>query len=249
MRYVAVGDSFTEGVGDVLPDGSLRGWADLVATGLAGATGRVVHYANLAVRGRLLAPIVDEQVDAALTLDPPPTLMTFNGGGNDLMRPRPDLQRMVALTAQVVRRCRDAGVHLVLLAGPNPSGQLPLGRVMDRRGGALTGAVAALAAREGVTYVDVFDDLEVRRPCYWSADRLHLNADGHRRVAGLVLAALGHTGQAHVVDPAPPARRRPAEELRYYRQHVLPWVGRRVTGRSSGDGLIGKYRDWVPVTP
>ena len=87
MRYVAIGDSFTEGLGDELPDGSVRGWADRVAAGLAVASGAPVEYANLAIRGRLLEPIVTEQLDAALSLTPPPTLMTLNGGGNDMMRP------------------------------------------------------------------------------------------------------------------------------------------------------------------
>ena len=80
MRYVAVGDSFTEGLGDDLPDGSVRGWADLVAAGLADAEPGQVQYANLAIRGRLLDPIVNEQLEAALALSPAPTLVTLNGG-------------------------------------------------------------------------------------------------------------------------------------------------------------------------
>ena len=79
IRYIAIGDSFTEGVGDEQPDGSVRGWADLVAQGLANATGQPVQYANLAIRGRLLAPIIEEQLEPALALRP--TLITFNGGG------------------------------------------------------------------------------------------------------------------------------------------------------------------------
>lgn len=109
VRYVAIGDSFTEGVGDE-PDGvNPRGWADLVAAGLAVEHGDV-EYANLAIRGRLLEPIATEQVDAALSMDPLPTLMTFNGGGNDMLRPGSDLPALIALTRTAVRRCRDAGV-------------------------------------------------------------------------------------------------------------------------------------------
>ena len=59
-RFVALGDSFTEGLMDeVGPDGRHRGWADRVAEALAarasaeGADG--IEYANLAVRGRLVA--------------------------------------------------------------------------------------------------------------------------------------------------------------------------------------------------
>jgi lysophospholipase L1-like esterase len=247
LRYAALGDSFTEGVGDELPDGSPRGWADLVAAGLAAARGETVHYANLAVRGRLLEPIATTQLDAALALSPPPTLITFNGGGNDMMRPGIDPARLVALTERAVRRCLDAGVRLVLLSGADPSGRLPLGRVVHRRGAQLTAAIAELARRHDLLFVDMFNDAEIRRPAYWSPDRLHLNAAGHRRVASVVLTALGHPVPPHAVEPGPRATRGLLAEARYYREHVLPWVNRRLRGISSGDDEPGKHRDWTPV--
>ncbi len=247
MRYVAIGDSFTEGVGDERPDGTPRGWADLVAEGLAVALDETVHYANLAVRGRLLEPIATTQLDAALALSPAPTLLTLNGGGNDMMRPGVDLPRLVELTERAVRRCTSAGVRVVLLSGANPAQRLPFGRTIHRRGEVLTAAIAKLAARHDITFVDAFNDIEVRRAEYWSPDRLHLNAAGHRRVASLVLNALGHTTEAHAVDPSPAARRSLLAETRYYREHVLPWVHRRIRGISSGDDAAGKHPDWVPV--
>ena len=62
MRFVAIGDSFTEGVGDELPDGRVRGWADIAAQGWADAAGEPIEYANLAIRGKLIEPIVAEQL-------------------------------------------------------------------------------------------------------------------------------------------------------------------------------------------
>lgn len=247
LRYVAIGDSFTEGVGDDLPDGRSRGWADLVASGLASATGETVHYANLAVRGRLLEPIATTQLEAALALSPAPTLLSFNGGGNDMMRPGVDVARLVRLTEHVIRRCAETGVRLVLLSGADPSARLPLGRVIHRRGIELTVAVAELAARHDLVFVDMFNDQEIRRPGYWSPDRLHLGGDGHRRVASRVLAALGHPVTAHAVAPEPNSRRSVLAEARYYREHVLPWLHRRVRGRSSGDDRAGKHPTWVPI--
>ena len=247
MRYVAVGDSFTEGMGDELPDGTVRGWADMVAAGLAAASDEPVHYANLAVRGRLLEPIVAQQVPTALAMSPRPTLMTFNGGGNDLLRPSVDPERLLALTERTVQRVLDAGVELVLLSGADPSARLPFGRAMHRKAAALTDGLLGLAARHGVLMVNAFGDAELRRAAYWSADRLHLGPAGHRRVAGLVLSALGHEVAAEAVDPGPDAPRRLPAEVRYYREHVLPWIGRRLRGRSSGDERRGKHPDWVPV--
>jgi lysophospholipase L1-like esterase len=246
VRYVAIGDSFTEGLGDTLPDGTERGWADLVAAGLAEACGGI-EYANLAIRGRLLEPIVTEQLDTALALSPAPTLLSLNGGGNDMMRAGGDVRRLVDLTDTALRRCTDAGVKVILLSGADPSDRLPFGSVVRRRAEQLTEAVAAFADRYDIVFVDCFHDLEIRRAGYWSADRLHLNASGHRRVAGLVLTALGHATEAHAIDPGPAPGRGLLAEARYYREHVLPWVSRRLHGRSSGDERTGKYVDWTPI--
>jgi lysophospholipase L1-like esterase len=247
VRYVAIGDSFTEGVGDELPDGSVRGWADLVAAGLAAAQGGVVKYANLAVRGRLLEPIVTGQLEAALALRPAPTLITLNGGGNDMLRSGGDAARLVHLTARAVRRCVQAGTRLVLLSGADPSDRLPFGRTIRRRGEQLTEHVAELAAANDLVFVDVFHDTEIRHPVYWSPDRLHLNAAGHHRVAGLVLAALGNEAAAQPARTELPEPRRLLAEAQYYWEHVLPWIHRRLRGRSSGDDRTGKHPDWTVV--
>jgi lysophospholipase L1-like esterase len=247
VRYAAIGDSFTEGVGDDLPDGAVRGWADRVAAGLVATRGGDVQYANLAVRGRLLAPIVTDQLEAALSLTPAPTLITLNGGGNDMLRPGVDVSRLVALTEQAVHRCAAAGVRLVLLSGADPSDRLPFGRRIHRRAAALTAGVAGLAAAHDVEFVDVFHDTEIRRPEYWSADRLHLNSAGHQRVAELVLAALGEGAEAMAASTGSPAARRLLAEARYYGEHVLPWIHRRLRGRSSGDDRAAKHLSWIPV--
>ncbi|CAA9293270.1 MAG: lipolytic enzyme, G-D-S-L family [uncultured Actinomycetospora sp.] len=252
MHFAAIGDSFTEGVGDERADGSVRGWADHVAVGLAEAAGGPISYANLAVRGRLLGEIVTDQLDAALALRPAPTVLTLNGGGNDMLRPRTDLAHLADLTAGVVARCAAAGVRLVLISGADPSGGIPLGRVVRRRGEALTASIAELAAAHGVAFVDAFQDAELHRPGYWSPDRLHLGAPGHRRVAGLVLAAIldGATdADADAAPPPPDPPRSPRAELAYYREHVLPWVRRRARGISSGDTASAKHPDWVDVVP
>ena len=125
IRYVAIGDSFTEGVGDEQPDGSVRGWADLVAQGLANATGQPVQYANLAIRGRLLAPIIEEQLEPALALRP--TLITFNGGGNDMLRPGTDMPWVIKQTERAMRRILETDTEPLLLAGANPTIGLPRG--------------------------------------------------------------------------------------------------------------------------
>lgn len=249
MHYVAIGDSFTEGVGDDLPGGQVRGWADLVAAGLA-ASGEETWYANLAIRGRLIKPIVEEQLEPALGLAPAPSLMTFNGGGNDMMRPGFDVDYVMTLTRRVVERCGTAGSRLVVLSGGDPTGGLPRGRAIKSRADEFMARAGELASgHDHVTFVDNYSDEELRRRVYWAEDRLHLNALGHARVAARVLTALG------VETPLPTAEHGPESpsgvlvEARYLGRHVLPWIGRRLTGRSSGDGRVAKHPDWVRIEP
>jgi lysophospholipase L1-like esterase len=253
MRYVAIGDSFSEGVGDELPDGTVRGWTDLVAAGLSAALsgrGEQVEYANLAIRGRLLHPIVTEQLDAALALEPRADLLTLNGGGNDAMRPGVDLAALVAQLERAIHRCSEAGVRLVLISGGDPTDQLPFGKVLHRRAAYLTDATIELCAKHDVTMVNAFGDQELRKPRYWSPDRLHLNAEGHERVAGLVLHTLGYAPMpTPAATAAAAARRGPAANVRYYGEHVVPWIQRRLRGRSSGDNRDPKHATWHPVLP
>lgn len=249
MRLVAIGDSFTEGVGDELADGTVRGWADLVATGLAVHSAAPVEYANLAVRGRLIGQIVDEQLDPALALEP--TVLTFNGGGNDLLRPRADVARICALTEHVIKRCLAAGVQPLILSGGNPTRGLPLGRRMHVLGSRLTAAVADLTGRYDVPFADNWADGELTHPDYWCEDRLHLNAAGHHRVAARVLKTLGASYAPDWMAAARSARMAPrfADNVAYYRRYVVPWVRRRLTGRSSGDGRQPKYGQWTTIEP
>ncbi|WP_129361042.1 MULTISPECIES: SGNH/GDSL hydrolase family protein [Micrococcaceae] len=247
MRYVAIGDSYTEGIGDELPDGTARGWADLVAQGIADVLGEPIEYANLAIRGRLIGPIIEEQLDAALALAP--TLISFNGGGNDIMRPRADIEVISDLYLDVLARCRETGSDLLVISGANPTRLLPAGRLFQARGDSLLkGVQQRLAEAEDVTTVMPWQDVVLQNPRFWSDDRLHLNTRGHHRVAALTLDGLGYTPHPEWWDlPGDDPQR--TTGIRYYRQYVGPWVQRRLTKRSSGDGRAAKYPDWVVVEP
>jgi lysophospholipase L1-like esterase len=247
-RYVAIGDSFSEGVGDAgaVP---FPGWTGRLASGMADHLGAPVSYANLAVRGRLLAGVLDGQLDAALALDPAPTLITFCGGGNDLLRPRFEVDQLIGRLEAAVTTVLDRGVRIALLSPADPSARLPLGSLINRRGDAWAEALGDLARRHDLPFVDVSRDDHLRRAEFWSEDRLHMNATGHQRVADLALHAVVDGPAPVVPTEAPAGRRRLREEARYYREHVLPWVGRRVTRRSSGDGRSATFPTWTTATP
>lgn len=246
--FAAIGDSFTEGLGDAYSDGSERGWADLVAFALAAAARPVeFRYANLAIRGRKLAGILAEQFEPAVAQRP--DLVSINGGGNDMLRPTMKLAEADAAIRDAVLRARDAVGRVLLLSGGDPTGHLPMGRVARRRGLELQAMVEAWAApEEGVTVCDNFSDTRLRSPEHWAPDGLHLNTRGHARVAQNVLRALGVSEPAGLgalaehVAPVVDYRSRA-----YYREYVLPWVGRRLRGRSSGDGRMPKRGTLAPL--
>lgn len=247
VKYVAIGDSFTEGVGDELPDGGARGWADLTAQGWADASGEPVAYANLAIRGRLAWPIVDEQLEAALALKP--THLSFNGGGNDMLRPGANEEFVVDAFSHVLRRCDQEGVQLIVLTGANPTQHLPAGKAIGRKGDAMIAALMRrIADRNDIIRAFNWHDPELKRKPYWAADRLHMNAYGHHRVAARVLSSLGQ--EAPIQWWGPPSVYTPGPGgLRYYGAFVGPWIGRRLRGTSSGDNRVAKYPDWVMVEP
>ena len=248
VRFVAIGDSFTEGVGDDLPDGRVRGWADLVAQGWADAAGSPIGYANLAIRGKLAWPIVEQQLEPALALRP--THLSFNGGGNDMIRPRTSISSVVSAFSRVIERFDEDGFRLILLSGANPSAQLPLSRLIQRRGDVLSSAVSArIADRADIVRAFNWPDRELSTPAYWSEDRLHMNSRGHHRVAARVLTALSMEPPAEwwSLPPLPATAR--VRGSSYYREHLGPWVQRRLTGTSSGDGREPKHPDWATIAP
>ena len=253
-RFVAVGDSFTEGLDDPRGDGTHRGWADRIAEELAEQTPSLC-YANLAVRGRLLARIVDEQVPAALALRP--DLVSLAGGGNDVMRPRADLPALERMLTDGAQRLRDAGCDVLMFTTVDPSRREPGSRrVLPYLRGQIAGfndGVRRAAERTGAVLVDlggaeeVFDD-----PRLFSTDRLHLSSRGHEVVTRAVLEALGVSDDGSWREPAPPADAplwvlRRLADLHWAASHGLPWVHRRLAGRSSGDVVQPKRPVLEPV--
>jgi lysophospholipase L1-like esterase len=241
--FVAMGDSFTEGMNDPYPDGRYRGWADLVAARLAVDSGPDFGYANLAVRGRLLDQVVDEQLEPTLAMKP--ALISFAAGGNDVLRRKVDPAGLVAKIDRVVGRARAAGADVILFRFADIAAQLPGQRIVGPRAAALNDGARVLAAKHGAYLIDLFADDTFRNPAMWSADRLHLSPAGHRRVAGHVLNALGVGVEEEwlLVPPAPaptPWLLARSADLRWARQHLAPWIKRRLVRTSSGDQVSAK---------
>ena len=249
-RYVALGDSFTEGVGDPDPTrpNGWRGWADRVAEGLAAHSGPDLGYANLAIRGRKLPAIIAEQLEPALALQP--DLVTIHGGGNDVLRPRVDIDLLTARYDDAVGRLAATGARVVMFTVADP-GLNPVMRLIRGRTAIFNEWVREIAEHHGATLVDMWRMRGWKVAEIMDEDRLHLNAVGHQAIAIAVLDALGVEHQLLPLTPLAARSLSAAEQRRadvvWARQHLAPWVRRRITGRSSGDGVMPKRPTLMPI--
>ncbi|MBG0832096.1 SGNH/GDSL hydrolase family protein [Planomonospora sp. ID67723] len=247
--YVALGDSFTEGLNDHLDGDRYRGWADRLAERLA-ADAPELRYANLAIRGRLIRQILAEQVPQAEALAP--DLISVCAGGNDILRPGSDPDAIAALLDAAVGRLRATGARVMVFTGFDLR-QVPVMRLVHHKIAVYNLHIHDIAARHGCALVDLWAMHVLRDRRAWSEDRLHLSADGHRRIALRAAEVLGLEAGEDWREPYPPltpavwteARR---EDLRWARSFLGPWINRRLHGRSSGDGLDAKRPDLAPLS-
>ncbi len=244
--FVALGDSFTEGVGDPYPAGTYRGWADRFASHLA-ASAPGLRYANLAIRGKVLSQVVAEQLPAAVALAP--DLVSIAAGGNDLLRPKSDPDALAATFEQAVASLRAAGSQVMLFTGFDPGG-FPLIRLIRGKAAAFSAQLRQVAGQHDCLHVDLWSMRVLADPRLWCEDRLHLAADGHRRVA---LHACEVAGLPVAEDWREPLTADPAatphwlsarrQDVQWARTYAAPWLRRRMRGVSSGDGMAPKRPD------
>ena len=256
-RFVALGDSTTEGVGDPFdprePERSpLRGWADRLAERLATVHPGLV-YANLAVRGRKAREIREEQLEPALALDP--DLIAMTGGLNDLVRPKADVDAVLAELDVIHRRASAAGATVLTFTLPDLSALVPPARPVRGRLAAYNAGLHALAREHGSVLADVAAQPIGADPRMWAPDRLHPNPDGHARLAAAAAEALALPGADDAwtrgLAQARPARLPAvlARETVWTVRFLTPWIGRRLRGTSSGDGRTAKRPELTPPLP
>ncbi|WP_405690742.1 MULTISPECIES: SGNH/GDSL hydrolase family protein [unclassified Streptomyces] len=260
--YAAIGDSFTEGVGDPGPGGTLVGWADRLAVLLAdqlpvpGATVGPAddphgnfRYANLAVRGRLLDQIVEEQVPRAKELAP--DLVSFCAGGNDILRPGSDPDDVAERFERAVAELTQAVGTVMVTTGFDTRG-IPVLKHLRGKIAMFTAHVRSIADRYDCPVLDLWSLRSVQDRRAWDSDRLHLSAEGHTRVALRAAQVLGLDAPADPDQVWPPQVHRGTFEVRrddiqWAREYLVPWIGRRLRGESSGDHVEAKRPDLLPL--
>lgn len=250
--YAAIGDSFTEGVGDPGPDGTFVGWADRFAVILDDLTPEhTFRYANLAVRGKLLDQIVADQVPRAKELAP--DLVSFCAGGNDIIRPGSDPDDVAERFERAVADLTSS-VGTVMVTTGFDTRDVPVLRHLRGKIATYTAHVRAIADRYDCPVLDLWSLKSVQDRRAWDLDRLHLSPEGHTRVALRAAQVLGIDvpGDADPDQPWPPRPPRGPLEVRrddihWARDYLVPWIGRRLRGESSGDHVEAKRPDLMPL--
>lgn len=255
-RYVALGDSSTEGLDDPDGRGHYRGWADRLASHLAThAAPEPMLYANLAIRGRTTRQVCEDQLAPALAMRP--DIVTLFSGTNDVIRNSFDMRAVRDDIDTMHRALRATGATVLTFTLPDLSAVIPFSKRFVPRVEALNDALRKVSAAHGTILVDVAAHPVASDPRLWSDDRLHANSLGHARIAAALAHAAGiradgidDTWSAPLVPPEPPRptlAERLATELRWTRRHLLPWAWRHARGLSSGDGISAKRPNLTPV--
>ena len=246
-RLVVCGDSYSEGMTDEMVDGHYRGWADRVADGLAKKSATFT-YANLAIRGKLLQQVIDDQLEIALSyVTGPDTLISFHAGANDALRPGFDAALAKERYQGAVRRLAASGATIMLFTVLEDTGNSGRGsKLWQERFGTFNKGVREIAAEVGAIIVDANGERFFSDKRFLAFDRLHLNQEGHKRCADAVLEKLGYEYDPAWRTPLPPAKPTPwikerAIGVMWFFVFALPWIIRRLRGRSSGDGRVCKY--------
>ena len=246
-RFLVLGDSFSEGMSDEIINGKYRGWADRVADVLAQQTPDF-KYANFAVRGKLVKQVLEEQVPLALPLiDGPNTLVSFHAGANDALRPNFDRNIVRTAYVKAVTQLVQTGATLLLFTVLEKNGNGGKASAMwEERMSSFNSIVREVADKFDLMVMDAFMDPEAASPHMLAFDRLHLNPTGHYRVAQAVLERIGAPFDARWKEPIVEPKKkswlfRKALTFWWFVTFALPWIWRRIRGRSSGDGRSGKY--------
>ena len=251
-RYVAIGDSSTEGIDDPDGNGGYRGWANRLAERIAEVQGTLL-YANLGVRGRTTRQIRDQQLEPALAMGP--DLATVFSGTNDVLNPRFDADSVARDMEAMQGALIGGGATVLTFTLPDLTPIMPIARWIAPRIRALNQGLRGASARTGATLLDFAAYPVGSDARLWSEDRIHANAAGHARIADALAHALGIPGADDSWKrPLPPPARKPgwawaAAELTWMRRHLLPWSRRGLHARLREEPREPKRPSLRPVQP
>ena len=237
----------TEGMSDEIIDDKYRGWADRVADTLAKSNSDFT-YMNLAIRGKLIKQVVEDQIPAAVKfIEGKQTLVSFHAGANDVLRPNYQADLSLPLYEEGVKQLTDAGATVIIFTVIDKvEGKGKTATLWHQRFSNFNENVRRVAAKYPVILFEAKNAEFLNDRRFLAFDRLHMNSEGHRRLANAVLQGLDFEFDPNWKVPLDPAKKknkvvRIALNFIWIITFVIPWIWRRIRGKSSGDGRIAKY--------
>ena len=249
-KYVALGDSLTEGLGD---DGFSKnrkdkGWADRLANLLAceaANAGQSFSYANLAIRGQNTLSILTCQLE--LALDMKPDLVTIMTGANDLRSLNERLPSMVALMRGAISRLQAIGTKVVLISLAQPA-HLDFAKSFVQRSKVWAQTLQELASELDVELVNVNQMAVFSSLQYWSGDLVHYSARGHIKITNAVAEQLKLEVRDYSEPMAGLEKLSVLHMIKWSIVDVLPFIGRQIRGVNAGTGMEPKELNLREVT-
>ena len=237
----------TEGMSDEVVNGNYRGWADRVADELAKSNSDFT-YMNLAIRGKLLKQVVDYQIPEAIKyIDGKQTLVSFHAGANDVLRPNYQADLSLPQYEEGIRLLTNAGATVIIFTVIDKvEGKGKTAALWHQRFSNFNENVRKVAEKYPVILFEAKEAEFLNDRRFLAFDRLHMNSEGHRRLANAVLQGLGYEFDPNwKVAPAVAKKKnkvvRVATNIVWVATFLIPWIWRRIRGKSSGDGRIAKY--------
>ena len=246
-RFIALGDSMTEGMSDEVINGNYRGWADLVADELAKSNSEFT-YMNLAIRGKLLKQVVVDQIPQAIKyIEGKQTLVSFHAGANDVLRPNYQADLSLPQYEEGIRQLTNAGATVIIFTVIDKvEGKGKTATLWHQRFSNFNENVRRVSAKYPVILFEAKDAEFLNDHRFLAFDRLHMNSEGHSRLANAVLQGLGYEFDPNWKVAPPPAKKKNkvvkiALDFVWIATFLIPWIWRRIRGKSSGDGRSAKY--------
>jgi lysophospholipase L1-like esterase len=238
-RYVALGDSQTEGLWDGDDSDGIVGFADRLAA-MLDELRPGLQYANLAIRGRRIRDVLIDQLPLALTMRP--DLVSVCVGMNDITRPGLLFDRALADLDLLYERLAQSSATVVTTTFPDIARIVPIGKILTARMSRTNRAIVTAADRYGFKLVDLYSAPSMTSPDVWSDDRVHGSTKGHMLFAAAAAEALNLPGSnhdwAHAGATAARAtmRSRAHSQVLWTRNMLAPWLWHHARGMSTGDG-------------
>ncbi|MGW0160913.1 SGNH/GDSL hydrolase family protein [Mycobacterium sp. NPDC003323] len=249
-RYVAVGDSQTEGLWDLDDSGELIGFADRLAR-MIDQHSPGLQYANLAIRSKRITDVLEVQLPQALTMQP--DLITVCVGMNDVTRPGRKFARALVDLDILHDELARSGATVVTTTFPDIIRILPAGRLLVSRVLQINEVIRDAAARHEFRLVDLYDAPSMTNPATWSPDRVHGSRTGHMLFAAAAAEALELPGanhdwaEAEAGDVYQSLRSRLYSQALWTQNMFMPWIWRHLRGRSAFHGRIPRHPQLTPI--